>query len=55
MQVSYDVLLKNIKALAGKPYTLNEVKTFPTRAFYLNPEKTDTLVRIVIESESQSI
>jgi hypothetical protein len=55
MNVPYDAFLKNAFALGGKPYKVNEIKTLPMRAFYLNPEKTDTLVRLVIESESQTV
>lgn len=55
MNTSYDTLLQNLKAISGKPYTVNEVKTFPMRSFYLNPEKTDTLVRLIVESERQVI
>jgi hypothetical protein len=55
MTLSYDIFLKNARALAGKPYIVNETKTFPFRSFYLNPEKSDTLVRLVIEMESQTI
>ena len=55
MNIPYDIFLKNIKALSGTPYTINEVTTFPTRSFYLNPAKSDTLVRLAIEMESQTI
>lgn len=55
MNTSYDILLQNLKAISGKPYTINEVKTFPMRSFYLNPDKTDTLVRLIVESEKQVI
>ncbi len=55
MNIPYDNFLKNIKALSGDPYSINETKTFPNRSFYLNPAKSDTLVRLVIEVESQTI
>lgn len=51
----YDVFLANSKALGKDVYSINETKTFPFRSFYLNPPKPDTLVRIVIEVESQAI
>lgn len=54
MEVPYDTFLKNAKTLSPT-YKVNEVKTFPMRAYYLNPEKSDSLVRLVIESESQAI
>ena len=53
--ISYDTILKNIRAIGKEVYTVNEVTGFASRAFYLNPPKTDTAVRLVIESESQSI
>jgi hypothetical protein len=53
--LNYDTFLKNAKALGKDVYTVNETKTFPFRSFYLNPPKTDTTVRLVVESESQSI
>jgi hypothetical protein len=56
MNIPYDVFLRNIQALGGKPYSVNESKTFPGfRSFYLNPEKTDTFVRIALESETQTV
>ncbi|MBP9779669.1 hypothetical protein KBD33_03560 [Candidatus Gracilibacteria bacterium] len=54
-RLSYDTILKNFKALGNDVYSVNETKTFPFRSFYLNPPKSDTLVRIVIEIESQAI
>ena len=53
--VSYDTILKNMRAVGKEVYTVNEVTGFTTRGFYLNPPKTDTTVRLVLESESQSI
>jgi hypothetical protein len=55
MNIPYDKFLTNIRALGNKPYSINEVKTFPYRAFYLNPEKSDTLVRLILEAETQTI
>ena len=52
---SYDTILKNMRAVGKEVYTVNEVTGFTTRGFYLNPPKTDTTVRLVLESESQSI
>lgn len=54
-KLSYDTILKNFKALWDDVYSVNESKTFPFRSFYLNPPKSDTLVRIVLEIESQAI
>ncbi len=53
--MSYDSFLKNMRALGKDVYTVNETSGFPTRSFYVNPPKSDTLVRLVTESESQSI
>jgi hypothetical protein len=53
--MSYNVFLANSKALGKEVFNVNETKTFPFRSFYLNPPKSDTLVRIVIEIESQAI
>ncbi len=55
MNIPYDIFLKNIKALNGTPYIINEINTFLTRSFYLNPAKSDTVVRLVVEMESQTI
>jgi hypothetical protein len=55
MDIAYDTLLKNLKALAGKPYSLNETQNFLYRSFFLNPEVSDTMVRLVIEIENQTI
>jgi len=55
LSIKYDVFLKNMKAIDSAVYTVNETKTFPFRSFYVNPPKSDTLVRLVIEIESQCI
>lgn len=55
ISIKYDVFLKNMKAVGSDVYTVNETKTFPFRSFYVNPPKPDTLVRLVIEVESQCI
>ncbi len=55
LSIKYDVFLKNMKAVSPDVYTINETKTFPFRSFYVNPVKPDTLVRLVIEVESQCI
>lgn len=54
-KLSYDKMLKNFKALTPDVYVANETKSFPFRSFYVNPPKSDPLVRIVIEFESQAI
>lgn len=51
----YDTFLKNIKALSWKPYTVNETQNLWFRSFFLNPEISDTVVRMVIEIENQAI
>lgn len=55
LSIKYDTFLKNMKALGADAYTINETKTFPFRSFYVNQPKPDTLVRLVIEIESQCI
>ncbi len=55
LSIKYDTFLKNMKALSADVYTANETKTFPFRSFYVNPPKADTLVRLVLEVESQCI
>lgn len=55
LSIKYDVFLKNMKALPKDVYEVNETKTFPFRSFYVNPPKPDTLVRLVMEVESQTI
>ncbi len=55
LSIKYDLFLKNMKAVPTSVYTVNETKTFPFRSFYVNPPKADTLVRLVIEVESQVI
>jgi hypothetical protein len=55
LSTKYDTFLKNMKALSSEAYTVNETKTFPFRSFYVNPTKADTLIRLVIEVESQCI
>jgi hypothetical protein len=53
--MDYDTFIRNARALGKEVYTVNETKTFPSRSFYLNPPKTDTLVRLVLEYESQTV
>lgn len=55
IDIDYDTFLKNAKALGKDVYTVNETKTFPVRSFYLNPPKSDTTVRLVLEYEKQTI
>ena len=56
LSIKYDVFLKNMKAVGADVYTVNDKdKPFPFRSFYVNPPKADTLVRLVIEIESQCI
>lgn len=53
--LKYDVFIKNIRAVGPTVYSVNETKWFLFPSFYLNPPKSDTLVRMVVEFESQSI
>lgn len=53
--LDYDTLIKNFRAMGPTVYSVNETKSFPFRSFYLNPPKSDTLVRLVVEFESQTI
>jgi hypothetical protein len=55
LSLKYDIFLKNMKSLPVGNFTVNETKTFPFRSFYVNQPKPDTLVRLVIEIESQCI
>jgi hypothetical protein len=55
MNTPYETFLKNMKALGGKPYTVNENNTFPFRAFFANNETPDAMVRLAIEMETQTI
>jgi hypothetical protein len=49
----YDNFLKNMKAIDDSVYTVNETKSFGVRSFYVNPQKSDAIVRIVFEFEAQ--
>jgi hypothetical protein len=53
--ITYDTILKNFRSLSKDVYTLNENKTFGFRSFYVNPPKSDGIVRIAIEVESQAL
>jgi hypothetical protein len=55
ISLPYDTLLKNMYALGPNVYSVNETKTFPFRSFYLNPPTSDTVVRLMVEMEGQSI
>lgn len=55
ISLPYDTMIKNMRALGPTVYSVNETKTFPFRSFYLNPPTSDTVVRLVVEMESQSI
>lgn len=54
-RLPYDTFLKNIQAVGEKVYSPNEKTWFPFRSFYLNPPKADTVVRLVIEMEWETI
>jgi len=55
LSIKYDIFLKNMTAISSDVFTVNETKTFPFRSFFVNPKIPDTLVRLVIETESQCI
>lgn len=51
----YQTFLKNFQSLDKKIYTVNETKVFPFDSFYVNPGKSDALVRIVMKVEAQTL
>lgn len=51
----YDQFLKNFKALDKNVYTINETKTFPFKSFYVNPPKSDSTARLVMQVETQTL
>lgn len=51
----YDTFLKNFQAIDKSVYAINEKTPFPFESFYVNPPKTDTLVRMVMKVESQTL
>lgn len=51
----YDTFLKNFQAIDKSVYTINEQTPFPFESFYVNPPKSDTLVRIVMKVEVQTL
>jgi hypothetical protein len=53
--IKYDTFLKNFRSIPRDVYIINETKTFPFRSFYVNPQKPDTLVRLVLEYDTQTI
>lgn len=53
--VPYQTFLKNFQALDQKVYTVNISKAFPFQSFYVNPPKSDSTVRIVMEVEAQTL
>jgi hypothetical protein len=55
ISLPYDTMIKNMRALGPTVYSVNETKTFPFRSFYLNPPTSDTVVRLMVEMEGQSI
>lgn len=51
----YETWLKNFKAIDASIFTINESKTFQFPSFYLNPAKTDNIIRIVMQVEAQTL
>ncbi len=51
----YETFLKNFQAIDKNVYSVNEKTPFPFESFYVNPPKTDTMVRIVMKVESQTL
>ncbi len=51
----YNEFLKNFKALDDKVFTVNETKSFPFRSFYVNPPKSDSTARLVMQVETQTL
>lgn len=51
----YDNFLKNFQAVDKDIYSVNITKTFPFDTFYVNPAKTDSIVRIVMKVEAQTL
>ncbi|MDO4874079.1 MAG: hypothetical protein Q4A35_02665 [Candidatus Gracilibacteria bacterium] len=51
----YQTFLKNFQALDPNVYTVNTETPFPFDSFYVNPKTSDTLVRIVMKVEVQTL
>jgi hypothetical protein len=51
----YATWLKNFRAIDPSSFTVNESKTFPFPSFYLNPPKSDNIIRIVMQVEAQTL
>ena len=51
----YQTFLKNFQALDSNVYTVNTETHFPFDSFYVNPKTSDTLVRIVMKVEAQTL
>jgi len=47
IQISYEKFLGIMQTVPSTQYSMNEVKTFPFSAFYVNPPKADDRVRLV--------
>lgn len=55
IETNYDSFLKYMKNLTASPYVIKETQTFSFRSFFVNPQKTDTNVRLVVEMEWQTV
>lgn len=51
----YETIRKNFQAIDASVYTINETETFPFASFYVNPPKSDTTVRLVMQVEAQTL
>ncbi len=51
----YSTWLKNFQAINQDSFAVNESKTFPFPSFYINPPKPDSIIRIVMQVEAQTL
>ena len=53
--IPYDRFLKNFQSIDANINTVNVTESFPFSSFYVNPAKSDTLVRLVFSVEKQTL
>lgn len=53
--ISYENFLKNFGAIDQNIYTVNVTETFPFNSFFVNPKVSDSVARIVIKVEAQTL
>ncbi|MBX9809945.1 hypothetical protein K2X92_06150, partial [Candidatus Gracilibacteria bacterium] len=51
----YPIWMKNFQSLDKSVYTINESKTFQFPSFYVNSPKADTMIRLVMQIEAQTL